>query len=47
MVVEGPLASIDGLLASIEARLPGHISHQESHEAVANGEFSGFRILRS
>ncbi|MDG2031861.1 MAG: acylphosphatase [Phycisphaerales bacterium] len=46
MVVEGPQQVIEGLLASIEARLPGHISHRESLETVANGEFSGFRILR-
>lgn len=46
MVVEGPQQAIERLLASIEARLPGHISHRESLEIVANGEFSGFRILR-
>ena len=46
MVVEGAVSAIEGLLVSIEGRLPGHISHQEVLESPASGEFSGFRILR-
>ena len=46
MVVEGAQSAIEGLLVSIEDRLPGHINRREDLESAPNGEFSGFRILR-